>query len=580
MALPALAILLAAPVPAAELDLSEGWKIKTGDDAAYSKPALDDGAWAPIEVGVNWEEAGLPDYDGYAWYRLRIVVPEDWRHLPELKDWGGLMLELGAIDDVDETFFNDTKIGSTGKFPPDYQAAWTESRKYFFPAELVNWGRENVIAVRVYDGQGGGGIYWGSVKLRTPMPGDSVGFDLKPYPKNAVVAAGKYMRARVRVQNLGPVALSGTLHCIWKGDRIENPPVFKSEAMPFTLKPGKRFSHSAEFGPAAPGFYHLNAEVTLPGAEPKRDFLVFGAGVESVKRPLTREPDFDEFWEARLADLADIDPEYSVEHVPDKSTAKVDAYLVGMNSYGGVRIFGWYTVPKRPGPHAAVLALPGYTSSMNPATDWENMAVLGLDIRAHGMSKESWMPKEQEFMYDGLNQELTGYFYAGAFMDCVRGIDFLASRPEVDPERIGVTGGSQGGGLSLVTAGLDPRIKACAPDVPWVNNWPDFWETAQWAQDDFPKLLARRPDLTPEKLMKILSYFDAMNLADRIQCPVFLSLGLRDDVCPPRMILGTYNRIVSPKKIIFYPFGDHGGGGDEHYRLEKKWLAKQLGAKL
>jgi len=102
--------------------------------------------------------------------------------------------------------------------------------------------------------------------------------------------------------------------------------------------------------------------------------------------------------------------------------------------------------------------------------------------------------------------------------------------------------------------------------------------TAPWALENFPRLLNERKDLSREKLLTILSYVDLMNLADRIRCPVNVSLGLMDDTSPPRTIMATYNRIASPKTIRCYPHGDHGGGGAVEKTLRDRWLAEILHA--
>ena len=109
---------------------------------------------------MNWERAGHEGLDGFAWYRARFRAPR--RPAP-----GGFALELGKIDDADETFLNGVKIGATGTLPPEYAGAWEAWRRYAVPADLVRWGAENVVAVRVYDGGGPGGM-WSLRRDRPP----------------------------------------------------------------------------------------------------------------------------------------------------------------------------------------------------------------------------------------------------------------------------------------------------------------------------------------------------------------------------------------------------------------------------
>ena len=147
---------------------------------------------------------------------------------------------------------------------------------------------------------------------------------------------------------------------------------------------------------------------------------------------------------------------------------------------------------------------------MEPATWQEQIAVLALDIRGHGRSIEDINPGDSEYMYIGITGKPENYIYVGAYLDCVRGIDFLCSRPEVDRTRVGIEGGSQGGGLSLSASGLDPRIAACTADVPWLCDWPDYAVTAPWAIENFPKLIGANKGLTQERVLEMateLIYF-------------------------------------------------------------------------
>ncbi|MBD3287880.1 glycoside hydrolase [candidate division KSB1 bacterium] len=141
-----------------EINLRGRWKFEIGDDMKWANPEFDDSDWESIYVPERWEEDGYPGYDGYAWYRKQIRIPS------QLKD-NILYLLFGQIDDVDEVFFNGVKIGSTGNFPPDYRTAYNVNRKYYIPKNLVEFNEDNMIAVRVYDDQMGGGIVNGDLGI-------------------------------------------------------------------------------------------------------------------------------------------------------------------------------------------------------------------------------------------------------------------------------------------------------------------------------------------------------------------------------------------------------------------------------
>jgi hypothetical protein len=139
------------------------WRFRTGDDPRYATREFDEDAWETLPVPKRWEDAGHPDYDGFAWYRTRFALPVA---PPAPADTSTPYLELGKVDDADETFLNGIKVGQTGDFPPQYRSEWQAYRRYQVPVDALNWGGENVLAVRVYDGGGAGGIW--SVRREVP----------------------------------------------------------------------------------------------------------------------------------------------------------------------------------------------------------------------------------------------------------------------------------------------------------------------------------------------------------------------------------------------------------------------------
>jgi len=140
------------------LNLRGDWKFELGDNARWADPKFDDRKWSEVYVPSSWEDEGYPDYDGYAWYRVHLTGSDNWQS----KD---LVLDLGTIDDVDETFINGEMVGSTGSFPPDYATAYNVERVYSIPPGVLKPGEDNVIAVRVYDDQLSGGIIDGRVGI-------------------------------------------------------------------------------------------------------------------------------------------------------------------------------------------------------------------------------------------------------------------------------------------------------------------------------------------------------------------------------------------------------------------------------
>jgi sialate O-acetylesterase len=146
-----------------DLDLSGQWSFSTGDEIEWKEKNYNDKGWDKIFVPAKWEQQIGEDYDGFAWYRLTFPVPQSLKGKK-------LVLVLGKIDDIDEAFLNGKQIGSTGnmnKNPISYNRnnEYQKTRGYFIPDDLLEFGKENVVAVRVYDGFRDGGIYDGPIGL-------------------------------------------------------------------------------------------------------------------------------------------------------------------------------------------------------------------------------------------------------------------------------------------------------------------------------------------------------------------------------------------------------------------------------
>ena len=148
-----------------EISFVGKWQFKTGDSEKWMDPSFDDHNWNQIFVPAIWESQGYSEYDGVAWYRRHFKIPS------ELAD-KALVLLLGRIDDLDETYINGEEVGRTGRIRSNpkrsnYNNEYREFRAYTIPANLLKSGTDNVIAVRVYDGGGPGGIYEGPIGIMT-----------------------------------------------------------------------------------------------------------------------------------------------------------------------------------------------------------------------------------------------------------------------------------------------------------------------------------------------------------------------------------------------------------------------------
>jgi cephalosporin-C deacetylase len=560
------------------LDITEGWRIRKGDDPAWSKPGFDDTNWKSIAVGQPWEKTGFLGYNGYAWYRLRVVVPETLGEGDYVQHYQKLIVTLGAIDDVDTTYFNGVEIGQTGT-AANVGDSWAQSRQYDMPLDLIRWGETNVIAVRVYDGDGDGGMYTGPYTLLAPAWNDFMAVELGLGRGDGIYPNGKSAALTAVIENNGFEEIKGAVS--W---RVHNETWRMSERgdalvatrKKQTVRPGKDTSVTHQFQPPAPGFYHVTCTFTREGKDKTlSQSMMLGFAPEDANRPSDAPETMKAFWDEARAELATVDPMFKMTPSPEHSTPDIDCYLVEMRSLGDVRIRGWYEVPKTPGPHPALLRVPGYTSNMQPAGNLQDMIVLSLNIRGHGNSQDDVPGGKPDFLLRGIDDPKS-YFYRGAYMDCIRGLDFLASRSEVDTKRLGVTGGSQGGMLSLTTAALDPRIMLCAPDIPYVIDSFRAFDITEWPGSVFRDWLVQDPAAhTQAQAREVLRFFDPKNLAGWIRCPVFMGVGLQDTVCPAPTNFAAYNRITAEKQYRVYPFAGHGLPG-KHYIEQLAWIRSQF----
>ena len=361
---------------------------------------------------------------------------------------------------------------------------------------------------------------------------------------------------------------------VWQVSTDQKKLVIKSN--PSTIKipvDEKRVASYAAKIPG-PGFYKSTITCSWEGGRVTKTVQV-GYGPEKLLPPLTTESDFQKFWNESRASLKKVDPQYGFIHQPELSKGELNVYEVSMRSFGNIRVRGWYEVPKSKGPHPVILRVPGYGGNMKSIARFKDMIVFSFNPRGHGNSQEDIKGKPSNFWIRGLDNK-EGYYYQGAYLDCVRALDFLYSRKEVDPKRIAVAGGSQGGGLSLSTAALDSRISLCAPHIPFLTNWDLYFKTSHWPEMD--KWIEAKESRTWQSTLKTMSYFDTMNMAPWIKCPLFMGVGLQDSICPPVTCFAVYNRVKGKKEYLVYPLAKH-SVDKSHHQLVFNWMREKFGLK-
>ena len=304
---------------------------------------------------------------------------------------------------------------------------------------------------------------------------------------------------------------------------------------------------------------------------------------------LPEAPDFDVFWAATLAQTRQHDLAATFTPI-DSGLAVLDSYDVTFAGFGGAPIRAWLHLPVgRSGPLPAVVEYLGYGGGRG----WPHERVLWasagyahllMDTRGQGSSwavgqtadpDTTGAPAHPGFMTQGILDPAT-YFYRRVFTDAVRAVEVVRAHPAVDASRVAVTGGSQGGGISLAVAGLAPEVAAVMTDVPFLCDFP----RAVTLTDSEPYgeivryLKVHRDDV--EQAMTTLSYFDGAVLARRASAPALFSVALMDRICPPSTVYAAYNRYGGPKEVREYPFNDHEGGQGFQEVARLRWLAARF----
>jgi cephalosporin-C deacetylase-like acetyl esterase len=328
------------------------------------------------------------------------------------------------------------------------------------------------------------------------------------------------------------------------------------------------------FTPNEPGFYFGNFEWRSEQVNQLFDTLVrFGYEIEQIRSQAMEPGDLKSFWDTSRKSLARVKPAYKLIPQDSLSDETKTVYLVEMRSFGNVRIRGWYTVPAGTGTYPAILKTQGYSATNRPVLNVADFAVFSLNIRGHGNSRDDVNPGFPGFLTHGLESKET-YIYRGAYMDCVRAVDFLSSRPEVDKNRIVVQGESQGGGLAFALAALDSRVDLCVVRVPFLSDFRTYLEIVN--SSAFASF-AKEKGKSLADVFAVLDYFDVSNLSGRIQVPVFMSVGLQDMVCPNHINFAVYNAATSARKeYVIFPQTGH-RMWEAIGSLDTNWIRTQFG---
>lgn len=358
-----------------------------------------------------------------------------------------------------------------------------------------------------------------------------------------------------------PVKFSITV--LKDGNQLQNA-VVKYEVGPERMDPTKKDSLQLKDGKLVvevpglktAGFLRCTASAFVEGKEYK---YWSTAAFDPLKiAPTVDNPsDFDAFWNEGKKLLATIPIDSRMVLMPEKCTELVNVYHVSFQNINNSRIYGILCIPKKPGKYPAILRVPGagirpYNGDVRNASK----GIITLEIGIHGIPVN--LPPD---VYTSLaSGALNGYqyfnldnrdrfYYKRVYLGCIRANDFIDSLPEFDGKNLAVTGGSQGGALSIVTAGLDSRVKYLAAFYPALSDMTGYLKNRAGG---WPHLLDKNNIQYNNKKDKldVIPYYDVVNFARRVKSKGFYSWGFNDNVCPPTSMYAAYNVITAPKSLL------------------------------
>jgi cephalosporin-C deacetylase len=304
-------------------------------------------------------------------------------------------------------------------------------------------------------------------------------------------------------------------------------------------------------------------------------------------RPERPEPaDFDRFWQQTLREAAkyDLNPVFTPCDAALTMVEVSDVRFVGSN---GDAVAGWFIAPEATSePLACVVRYLGYGSGRGLPHEWlmwpaAGYAFLVVDTRGQGDgdtadSAGGTGAEQPGFLTRGI-LDPERYYYRRVFVDAVRAVDAALAHAAVDPARIIVSGGSQGGAIAQAVAGLRPDVRAALIDVPFMTHIRRATEiTDEAPYRELAEYCATNRDKI-EQAFATLEYFDGLNFASRATAPALYSVALMDAVCPPSTVFAAHNHYAGPAEIRVWPYNGHEGGEAHHQAIQLRWVHEQLG---
>lgn len=316
-----------------------------------------------------------------------------------------------------------------------------------------------------------------------------------------------------------------------------------------------------------PGFLACQYEFKTADGKTSKDLVKLAFSPEQIQSFTPMPKDFNAFWQKALKEARKVDFEPEYFDVPDATNEKFTTKLVRLHVGKSKWIYGMLTMPNDGKKHPVVLCPPGAGSTkVNPSDEFGRRGMIYMKIEIH--DNDPRIPNDEYnkmrarkcdgYMRRGMVSKDT-YYYKDVYVGCARAVDFLCSLPEWDGKNVIVTGGSQGGALTIITAALNEKVTFCAPFYPALcdltgflhhraGGWPKFF--SGFYKDG-------KVDIATEQAVETLQYFDVVNFARCLKVPTFMSWGYNDDTCSPTSVWAAWNVISAPKECDITPSSGH-----------------------
>ncbi len=409
--------------------------------------------------------------------------------------------------------------------------------------------------------------------IRAQIRGNSIVVTVEPDHQDWNYRVGETARFTVEVRR------SGTLVSDVIIDYAAGPEMYQDTKKTVTLKDG---TLKLTGKMTSPGFYRVDVMAHVDGKD-YRGACAAAFSPEKLQPSTIMPSDFADFWQQSIVEARKTDLDPTKRLLPERCTKDVNVYEISFhNEQWGSRTYGILCVPVKEGRYPALLRVPGagvrpYEGDVYTASQ----GVITLEIGIHGVPVTM-----KQGVYDNLNNgALRGYweynmdsrekhYYHHVIMGCIRAMDYIEQYTPWDGKNAGVTGSSQGGFLTLATAGLDKRITCYAPVHAALC---DHTNSLRGIACGWPHYFYWNKGKGQEKQIEVSRYYDGVNFARLITNSQkgWFSFGYCDDVVPPTTAWATYNTVTGPKEISPYQATWH-FWFQEQWDEWENWLLKEL----